>query len=84
MTFRGDTNARVMIIGEAPGAEEDKLGVPFVGRAGKLLDEIFIRHLEHRSSLLRHERGQATAAEQPRPDGEGDRVVPRVSDSLYD
>lgn len=41
MTFRGDTKARIMIIGEAPGAEEDKLGVPFVGRAGKLLDEIF-------------------------------------------
>ena len=61
MTFRGDTNARVMTIGEAPGAEEDKLGVPFVGRAGKLLDEIRIRHLEHRSSLLRHERGQATS-----------------------
>ena len=29
-----------MIIGEAPGQEEDRLGEPFVGRAGKLLDEM--------------------------------------------
>jgi len=36
----GNNNADVMIIGEAPGAEEDKQGVPFVGRAGKLLTEI--------------------------------------------
>lgn len=35
----GNTNARIVLIGEAPGAEEDKTGLPFVGRAGKLLDE---------------------------------------------
>lgn len=29
-----------MLVGEAPGAEEDRLGEPFVGRAGKLLDKI--------------------------------------------
>lgn len=29
-----------MMIGEAPGAEEDKLGMPFVGRSGQLLDDI--------------------------------------------
>ena len=34
----GNTNADCMIIGEAPGADEDRLGEPFVGRAGKLLD----------------------------------------------
>ena len=34
----GDGNARLMIIGEAPGVEEDRRGEPFVGRAGKLLD----------------------------------------------
>lgn len=33
----GDPQARLMIIGEAPGAEEDRLGEPFVGRAGQLL-----------------------------------------------
>lgn len=36
----GNPNADVMVIGEAPGAEEDKRGEAFVGRAGKLLDDI--------------------------------------------
>lgn len=36
----GDPGADWMIIGEAPGAEEDRRGEPFVGRAGKLLDEM--------------------------------------------
>ena len=37
---RGRTDAELMFIGEAPGAEEDKQGQPFVGRAGKLLDRM--------------------------------------------
>ncbi len=36
----GDPNAELMFIGEAPGANEDAQGRPFVGRAGKLLDEL--------------------------------------------
>jgi DNA polymerase len=36
----GNPNAKVMIIGEGPGAEEDKQGLPFVGRAGQLLTDI--------------------------------------------
>ena len=36
----GHPTASVMIIGEAPGREEDKLGKPFVGRAGQLLDRM--------------------------------------------
>lgn len=36
----GNPKADVMIIGEAPGAEEDKQGIPFVGRSGKLLTDI--------------------------------------------
>jgi DNA polymerase len=36
----GDSSARLMLIGEAPGEEEDKQGKPFVGRAGQLLDKI--------------------------------------------
>ena len=35
----GPVNARVMFIGEAPGAQEDKAGKPFVGPVGKLFDE---------------------------------------------
>jgi DNA polymerase len=34
----GNPAARLMVIGEAPGADEDRQGEPFVGRAGKLLD----------------------------------------------
>ncbi|MBA2668976.1 MAG: uracil-DNA glycosylase [Gemmatimonadetes bacterium] len=34
----GSGNADLMVVGEAPGAEEDRTGRPFVGRAGKLLD----------------------------------------------
>lgn len=37
----GNPGARVMILGEAPGEEEDRQGRPFVGRAGQLLDQMF-------------------------------------------
>lgn len=37
----GSPGARVMVIGEAPGVEEDRQGKPFVGRAGQLLDAMF-------------------------------------------
>ena len=36
----GNANAKIMIIGEGPGAQEDIQGKPFVGRAGKLLDKM--------------------------------------------
>jgi uracil-DNA glycosylase family 4 len=38
----GDRQASLMVIGEAPGAEEDRRGEPFVGRAGKLLDNMLL------------------------------------------
>ncbi len=38
--YRGNPQARVMIVGEAPGTEEDRQGKPFVGRSGQLLDQI--------------------------------------------
>ncbi len=38
--YRGNPQARLMIIGEAPGTEEDRQGKPFVGRSGQLLDQI--------------------------------------------
>ena len=37
---RGNPLAKLMIIGEAPGAKEEELGEPFVGRSGKLLDKL--------------------------------------------
>ena len=36
----GNANADLMFVGEAPGQQEDLLGLPFVGRAGKLLDTL--------------------------------------------
>jgi DNA polymerase len=36
----GNPEAEVMLVGEAPGAEEDRMGKPFVGRAGQLLDRM--------------------------------------------
>ena len=36
----GDPHARIVFVGEAPGADEDQQGRPFVGRAGKLLEKI--------------------------------------------
>jgi DNA polymerase len=38
----GAPDARLMIIGEGPGAEEDRIGKPFVGKAGQLLDKMLV------------------------------------------
>lgn len=55
----GDPNANLVVIGEAPGAKEDELGKPFVGRAGKMLDKIldaaeFDRDEIYISNILKH------------------------------
>jgi uracil-DNA glycosylase family 4 len=39
----GPGEARIMLVGEGPGREEDLLGRPFVGRSGRILDEILAR-----------------------------------------
>ena len=41
----GDPDADLMFIGEGPGAEEDKQGLPFVGRSGQLLDRVLFEEL---------------------------------------
>jgi DNA polymerase len=38
----GDPQARIMFVGEGPGAEEDRTGRPFVGQAGRLLDRMIL------------------------------------------
>jgi uracil-DNA glycosylase len=48
----GNPTAPVMIIGEAPGADEDRIGRPFVGRAGQLLDRMLAAIDLDRSSVL--------------------------------
>ena len=40
VVFDGDISSKLMIIGEAPGKEEDEQGKPFVGRAGQLLNKM--------------------------------------------
>ncbi len=41
----GDVGARLMFIGEGPGAEEDRQGLPFVGRSGQLLDRLVLQEM---------------------------------------
>ena len=40
--YNGNINSNLMIIGEAPGQEEDEQGIPFVGRAGQLLNKMLL------------------------------------------
>lgn len=56
---KGNPQADLMLIGEAPGAEEDKLGEPFVGRSGQLLTKIlqaikFERNQIYIANILKH------------------------------
>ena len=48
----GNSNAELMFVGEAPGADEDRRGLPFVGRAGKLLDQMLVAIGESRESVF--------------------------------
>src|SRR5205085_8195757 len=41
----GDPHADLMFVGEGPGAEEDKQGLPFVGRSGQLLDRLLMEEM---------------------------------------
>lgn len=43
VTWRGNADAPLFIIGEAPGADEDEQGLPFVGTSGRLLDKLLER-----------------------------------------
>jgi DNA polymerase len=48
----GPENAKVMLVGQNPGKEEDKTGRPFVGRAGKLLDKVLTENGIKREDLF--------------------------------
>ncbi|HYZ27956.1 MAG TPA: uracil-DNA glycosylase, partial [Thermoleophilaceae bacterium] len=48
----GNANADLMFVGEAPGANEDKQGLPFVGRAGALLDQLLLEVGIRRSDVF--------------------------------
>jgi uracil-DNA glycosylase family 4 len=42
----GNSEARIVFVGEAPGADEDEQGLPFVGRAGQLLTDIIVKGMK--------------------------------------
>lgn len=86
----GSPCARVMFVGEAPGSNEDEQGVPFVGRAGKLLDTLlgevgFAREDVYIANVLKC---RPPNNRDPRPDeiescshflrGQIDAIAPRV------
>ncbi len=48
----GPANARVMLVGQNPGAEEDKVGRPFIGRAGKFLDKVLVANRIDRTQIF--------------------------------
>jgi len=86
----GDPRARLMFVGEGPGAEEDRQGLPFVGRAGALLDRIisaigmrredaYIANIvKCRPPGNREPQADEAAACRAFLDGQIDRVAPRV------
>jgi DNA polymerase len=48
----GPSTAKLMLIGQNPGAEEDKTGKPFVGRAGKFLDKVLAKNGFNREEMF--------------------------------
>ena len=73
----GAPGSRIMFVGEAPGGEEDRVGRPFVGRAGQLLDRMLGRSASIAPSLYCQHRSLA-AARQPNSDPAGDPGLPAV------
>ena len=43
---QGNPEAKIVFVGEAPGADEDEQGLPFVGRAGQLLTDIIVKGMK--------------------------------------
>jgi len=72
----GSPSADVMLVGEAPGASEDKQGRPFVGRAGKLLDQLL-----EAAGLVRDD-VYITNVVKARPPGNRDPKAPEVAHHL--
>ncbi len=86
----GNPQAEVVFIGEAPGYHEDQRGIPFCGRAGKLLDKLMVRAdlkreevficniLRHRPPNNRDPKPEEVAACQPFLDRQLAVIEPRV------
>ena len=74
----GNPAAPVMIVGEAPGADEDRIGRPFVGRAGQLLDRMLAAIGLDRTQRPDHQRHLLAPARQPQADRRRDRRLPAL------
>ena len=61
----GNADADLMFIGEAPGANEDSMGLPFVGQAGKLLDKVARGDRDGPERCVHRELSQVPPAGQP-------------------
>ena len=72
----GSPTAEVMVVGEAPGASEDRQGRPFVGRAGRLLDELLA------AASLGREDVYITNVLKARPPGNRDPRADEVAHSM--
>ena len=84
----GDENADWLFIGEAPGADEDALGQPFVGRAGKLLDRMLAaaglqdrlhRHQRRHQIVKSHRAAIVQRAHDQRPCPAGGGVIAEIA-----
>ena len=74
----GNADAELMFVGEAPGASEDEQGLPFVGRAGKLLEKLLGEIGLQRAEVFIANIAQVPASRQPRPAAGRDRELPGV------
>ena len=87
----GDPDADLLLVGEGPGADEDRLGVPFIGRSGQLLRRLVLEEtglppercyttnvVKCRPPANRDPRPAEVAACAPWLDGQLERIAPRV------
>ncbi len=77
----GDPHSDLMFVGEAPGYHEDQQGRPFVGQAGKLLEQLLATIGLTRDDVYIANVLKSRPPEQPRPQARRDRCVPAVPDA---
>lgn len=63
----GNPQAEIMLVGEGPGANEDATGIPFVGRAGQLLDDMLAHHRSGPGPGLHLQHRKVPSAGKPGP-----------------
>ncbi len=74
----GNADADLMFVGEAPGANEDRGGLPFIGQAGRTARPPAGGGRARARRRLHRQRAQVPAAEQPRSASDRDRDLPRL------